>query len=248
MIIFFLLLILLGLSGGWLVNYLADVLPTTRSLERPACQTCGAQLSWADYLFFRRCATCQSPRKRRAYVVQFLMAACTVYLWFLPPHRLEFPFALILFYYLALVAVIDIEHRLILHIVSLVGALSGLGIGFYRQGLIPTLLGGAAGYAIMLVFYFFGEVFAKTMAKRRNEPMDEVALGFGDVNLAGITGLLLGWPVIIYGLLFTILAGGVVSLFIVASMLVRRQYRAFMAIPYAPFLILSVLVLMFRPY
>jgi leader peptidase (prepilin peptidase)/N-methyltransferase len=99
----------------------------------------------------------------------------------------------------------------------------------------------------MLAFYFLGEVFARYVSKRRNEPLEEVALGFGDVNLAGITGLLLGWPGIIIGLLFTILAGGLVSLLIVIVMLIRRQYKAFLAIPYAPFLILSVIILIFRP-
>ena len=99
----------------------------------------------------------------------------------------------------------------------------------------------------MLAFYFLGEVFVRFMSKRRNETIEEVALGFGDVNLAGITGLLLGWPGIILGLLFAILAGGLVSLLIVIGMLIRRQYKAFSAIPYGPFMILSILVLLLRP-
>jgi leader peptidase (prepilin peptidase)/N-methyltransferase len=99
----------------------------------------------------------------------------------------------------------------------------------------------------MLAFYFLGEVFVKYMSKKRNETIDEVALGFGDVNLAGITGLLLGWPVIILGLLFTILAGGLISLLVVVVMLIRRQYKAFSAIPYGPFMILSIFVLLLRP-
>ena len=146
-----------------------------------------------------------------------------------------------------LIAIIDIEHRLILHMTSIAGAIIGLGIGIHLHGIIPTLIGGAVGFGVMLAFYFLGEVFVRFMSKRRNETIEEVALGFGDVNLAGITGLLLGWPGIILGLLFTILAGGLISLLIVVIMLVRRQYKAFSAIPYGPFLILSILILLLRP-
>ena len=240
-------LLVLGLLGGAAINYLADVLPATRRMGRPVCWNCKTQLSGIDYLFLRRCKACGRLRRPRTYAVQFLIPATVMFLWFVPPHRLEFPLALILLLYLAVVAVIDIEHRLILHMVSLAGACLGLGIGTHLHGILTTLIGGAAGYGIMLAFYFLGEAFARYVSKRRNEPLEEVALGFGDVNLAGITGLLLGWPGIIIGLLFTILAGGLVSLLIVIVMLVRRQYKAFFAIPYAPFLILSVLILVFRP-
>ena len=72
-----------------------------------------------------------------------------------------------------------------------------------------------------------------------------MALGFGDVNLSGILGLLLGWPAITVGLLFAVLAGGLISLFIILGMLVTKKYKAFTAIPYAPFLILSALFLLY---
>ncbi len=240
-------LLILGLLAGAAINYLADVLPTMRRMGHPLCWNCGTRLSATEYLLFRRCKTCGKPRSPRTYIVQILIPAMVIFLWVVPPHRIEFPLAFVLLTYLAVVAVIDIEHRLILHVVSLAGAFLGLGIGIHLHGTVTTLIGGAAGYSIMLAFYFLGEVFARYVSKKRNEPLDEVALGFGDVNLAGITGLLLGWPGIIVGLLFTILAGGLVSLGIVVVMMVRRRYTAFLAIPYAPFLILSVLILIFRP-
>jgi leader peptidase (prepilin peptidase)/N-methyltransferase len=240
-------LLFLGLLGGATVNYLADVLPVTRRIGWPVCWNCETRLSGMDYFLLRRCKTCDKLRSPRTYAIQILIPMLIMLLKFMPPHRLELPLALVLLLYLAVVAVIDIEHRLILHVVSLAGACLGLGIGIHLHGTLTTLMGGAAGYGIMLAFYFLGEVFARYVSKKRNEPLEEVALGFGDVNLAGITGLLLGWPGIIIGLLFTILAGGLVSLLIVIVMLIQRQYRAFLAIPYAPFLILSVLVLIFRP-
>jgi len=36
----------------------------------------------------------------------------------------------------------------------------------------------------MLALYYFGELFRRAMARARKEPIEEVALGFGDVNLS----------------------------------------------------------------
>ncbi len=242
----YLAIIVLGLLAGWLVNYLSDVLPATRSFSRPTCPNCNQAYSLFEYLSLVPCHSCGRKRGWRTYLTQAILLAATVLLWIHPSSRLGFWLAYILLIYLGVVFVIDVEHRLILHPVSITGALLGLGIGTYIHDLPTTLIGGAVGFAFMLVLYYFGEVFARYMSKRRGETLDEVALGFGDVNLAGVVGLLLGWPLVIFGLLFTLLVGGFFSLIYVVIMLIRKKYQAFTAIPYAPFLIFSVLYALFR--
>lgn len=174
-------------------------------------------------------------------------------LWLFPRPLLPYPLAILVLAYFCLVAVIDLEHRVVLHPVSICGAVLGLGIGFYlhrgNSSLGPyfsTLLGGIAGFGIMLVLYWLGILYVRSMAKRKGLPPDEVALGFGDVNLAGILGLMLGWPAITLCLFFAILGGGVISLLIVLGMLIAKRYHAFTAIPYAPFLLLAALFLLFQ--
>ncbi|GAB4503476.1 MAG: A24 family peptidase [Anaerolineales bacterium] len=238
--------IALGWLAGALVNYLGDVLPVTRRFSQPACPQCGGQLPWKEYLLLRGCPACGRGRSKRTYITQAVLLVATIYLWLAPPARLNFTLALLLLIWLGVVFVIDMEHRLILHPVSIVGAVLGFGVGLYAHGLTPTLLGGAFGFGVMLLFYFMGEGFARWMSKRRGEEIEEVALGFGDVNLCGITGLLLGWPVILAGLLFTIFAGGIASLLVIVVLTVRKRYQAFTPIPYAPFLILSILFYLFR--
>ena len=235
-----------GLAAGYFVNYVSDVFPFTRRFSHPVCPNCSTPYSWNDYLLLRVCRSCGQKRRTRTDVVLLIMLAATVYFWINPPQRIGFILAYVLFVYLGIVFVIDLEHRLIMHPVSITGAILGLGIGSYAQGLIPTLLGGAFGFGSMLLLYYLGEVFTCFMSKRRGELVDEVALGFGDVNLCGITGLLLGWPVILAGLLFTIFAGGIGSLLVIAYMLIRKRYDAFTPIPYAPFLVFSVLFYLFR--
>ncbi len=66
-----------------------------------------------------------------------------------------------------------------------------------------------------------------------------MAFGFGDVTLAGLIGLVVGWPAVVLALLVGILAAGVFSLGYLLVMLARRRYTAFTAIPYGPFLILG---------
>lgn len=238
--------IVLGWLAGLLVNYLSDVLPVTRRFSRPACPQCGEPWPWKEYLLLRGCSACGRRRSKRTWLAQLILLAGSVYLWLAPPAKLNFPLAWLLLTWLGVVFVIDMEHRLILHPVSIVGAGLGFGVGLYAHGLKPTLLGGAFGFGMMLLFYFLGEVFARWMSKRRGEEIEEVALGFGDVNLSGITGLLLGWPVILAGLLFTIFAGGIGSLLVIVAMTLRKRYQAFTPIPYAPFLILSILFYLFR--
>jgi leader peptidase (prepilin peptidase)/N-methyltransferase len=77
--------------------------------------------------------------------------------------------------------------------------------------------------------------------------INEVALGYGDVNMAGVVGLFLGWPPIVLGLLFAIFTAGVVSILFIVISLVIRRFRAFAAMPYAPFLAFAAIVMLFFP-
>ena len=244
--------LLLGWLSGWLVNYLADVLPVSRKFSRPICLQCQSPFQWADYLLFNNCTSCHKKRSLRTLLIQAVLTVVPVLLWIFPRPGFPFILAFILFIFLSVVFVIDLEYRLILHPVSLFGAILALGIGIYLRsgasilrGITSTLIGGAVGFSIMLVFYFIGEWYVRYMSRKRGLPSDEVALGFGDVNLSGILGLLLGWPAIIVGLFFAILAGGLVSLGIIVKMLITKKYKAFTAIPYAPFLILGAVYILY---
>jgi leader peptidase (prepilin peptidase)/N-methyltransferase len=236
--------------GGWLVayliNYLSDVLPRTRRFTQPKCLHCNGAFSIQRYLLMQRCAHCGQIRPIRAWCVQISMALASIWMWISPPARLGFWMGMVVLTFLALVAVIDLEHRLILHPISYFGAGLGLLVGIMQKGILITILGGAAGYGIMFGLYLLGIAFNRLMAKIRNQEVDD-ALGFGDVNLAGIVGLMLGWPEIVGGLLLAILAGGIVSGLIMLGMAILRKYKAMTAIPYAPFIILGAMIFLYIP-
>ncbi len=244
--------VLVGWLCGWAVNYLSDVLPATRKLGHPACQKCQTSFKWTNYLLMRRCAQCGATRSMRTWAVQFLFPLASILIWIFPRPILPYALGMILLVFFSVVAVIDLEYRVVLHPVSLFGAALGLGVGIYLRsgnsiasGILSTLIGGAAGFGIMLALYYLGVFYVRRTAKKKGLPPDEVALGFGDVNLAGILGLMLGWPAISVCLFLAILGGGIISLLVILGLLVTKKYHAFTAIPYAPFLLLAAIYLLF---
>lgn len=238
--------ILLGWCAGYFINYVSDVLPETRQFSPAACPGCHVPATFIDYLLLRRCRSCARRRGIRAWVVQVLIIAAFTWLLLDPPSRLGFWPGVILLTFFAVVVVIDIEHRLIMHPVSIVGAVLAGGIGLWLHGWQSTLTGGAAGFGLMLVLYYFGFLFAKGMSRLRGETIDEDALGFGDVNLSGVIGLLLGWPGITAGLVFAILLGGAGSLIVLVYMILSKRYKTFQAIPYGPFLVAAAVLVLFQ--
>jgi leader peptidase (prepilin peptidase) / N-methyltransferase len=241
--------ILVGLAGwvaGAVINYLADVLPYRRRLAAPFCLICEEKIPLVNYLFFpRECPDCGSVRRARTWFVEILSIAAAVWMWQAPPVGLGFGLGLFLLVYFGVVVVIDLEYRLILHPVSIVGAMLGLVIGTWQHGILETLIGGALGFGLMLAFYYLGSLFSKVIARRRGGVGPGEALGFGDVNLGGVLGLMLGWPLILPALFLAILIGGVVSLAYMLGMLLLRRYQALMAVPYGPFLVSGAALLIY---
>jgi leader peptidase (prepilin peptidase)/N-methyltransferase len=239
------LILILGWGAGVLVNYLADVLPVKRSLVAPFCLECQTGQNAVRYILWpRRCENCGRSRAFRTWIVEAAYIVTAFWLWNHPPQKLGFWLGLLILIYFGVVVVIDLEHRLILHPTSAIGALLGLGTGIWLHGLTATLLGGLAGFGGMLGLYLFGILFVKLVSRGRAVGESE-ALGFGDVILSGVLGLFLGWPGIVVGLTLAIVLGGVASLIYLLVMLVARRYRSFAAIPYGPFLIAGAVFLLY---
>jgi hypothetical protein len=82
---------------------------------------------------------------------------------------------------LGVIVVIDLEHRLVLFQTSLVGLGLCLVYGWVLRGISTALLGGLAGFGIMLAFFILGIVFTRLVGLMRGKKVGEVAFGFGDV-------------------------------------------------------------------
>jgi leader peptidase (prepilin peptidase)/N-methyltransferase len=239
---------ILGLVAGILVNYLSDVLPSQRKFAQPVCTKCGVSYGWVEYLLLKPCRGCANKRNLRPYLTLFVGIALSILIWFYPPAHLGYWLGLLVLTYFGLIIVIDIENHLILHKVSLVGALIGLLAGSIRYNLLTAFLGGLAGFIIMLLFYWFGILFGRYRARKLGRDDGQEAFGFGDVTLSAVLGLMLGWPLVIYGLIIGILLGGVFSLVLVLFLLATRRYETMTVFTaYGPYLVMGAGILIFIP-
>lgn len=250
--VFPILALLLGWASGVLLNYLADTLPLERRSAAPVCLKCGKPMDLKNYFLWpRKCASCSARRSWRTWIVEILAAGGGLWLWLAPPDRLGFVLGLALLMYCGLIVIIDVEHRLILHTVSLAGAIFGFGIGIWMHGVWEALLGGATGFGAMLLLYYAGKGILKIISK--NMPpsggSDEVkeALGFGDVILGGIIGLLLGYQMILTGLVVAVFIGCIYSFLYLFLLVITRHYKMLNMIPYGPFLVASAVILLYFP-
>jgi prepilin signal peptidase PulO-like enzyme (type II secretory pathway) len=184
--------------------------------------------------------------------VLVLCVVSTLYLWFAHPAKLGFAFSLLVLTYFYIVAVIDLEHHDILGSLSIAGLVLTALTGTVMHGWLSTLLGGLAGFAIMYLFYLFGKLFTRVRAKRLGQAPGELeeALGFGDVVLATILGLFLGWPLTWFGLLLGTLFAGFAGLVVILVLVIARNYRQQIFnvfIPFGPAFILSSILLVYLP-
>lgn len=241
----------IGLLLGGLVNLISDSLPTRGRLALPHCHACGGPRHKAGWLAITawltrttECEYCRTPLRRRHLFVELAAAGLAVWLHLNRLGPSGYLPALAITMLFLLITVIDVEHRLILHAVSLpsILLLTLYGVLSPTSGPMKTLLGGAAGFAFVMVLYLFGGLFGRWIARRRGEDLEEVAFGFGDVTLATLIGVVVGWPGIILALMVGVLAAGAFSLIYILAAVALGRYQPYMPIPYGPFLILGGLL------
>ena len=248
---------ILGWSFGVIINWLADSLPFYRQPAVPRCPACTAPFSpiaWfavpAVIARVWRCEYCGTRRQTRTLLVELLAitGSMGIFTWSSSPA--SFWSAFLVSVVFLLIIVIDMEHKLILHVVTFPAAIVFIVLGNLdpEMSLGRTLLGGAVGFALFFLLYLLGGIFARNIARGQGNADDEVALGFGDVTLATLIGLAVGFPGVIEALLRGILAAGLFSIAYLIWMKMRRRYSAYTPIPYGPFLILGAWWVYFLGY
>lgn len=127
---------------------------------------------------------------------------------------------------LAFIFAVDLEHHLIFDLsVYLLGAfLLAVAALFDHKALAAMAVGMVLSGGLFFLLYGLGWLLYR-----------QEALGFGDVKLAALVGLLVGWPAINTALLLTVLMGAAISVLLLGLGSVdRRTY-----IPFGTFLALG---------
>lgn len=249
---------LFGILAGGIANALADYLPAARLAATGEADATGRPLrphypdgsvrqpgDWLALLAFaaRRRASPGGAQLgwRHPLVEAGLGIVCALivghYGW-----SGQTLFNLVVVAILALITVIDVEHRLILLAVILPACL----VALLRSLFAPppawqdALLGGGLGFLLFFVMYLGGLGFSRLMRT------DAVAFGFGDVMLGTLSGMLLGWRLILLALILAIFLGAAGSLlYLLGRLISRRRYSLFTALPYGPYIVLATVLIMF---
>lgn len=129
-----------------------------------------------------------------------------------------------------LIAIVDWRYRLVP--TKLVVPAMALSLLLHAlppgRDTVLALIGGVLGYGMFAL-----------AALLRPE-----GLGGGDVNLAGLMGLMFGFPLVLWALIIGTVSGGVAALILLLS----RRGKMKTIIPYAPFLCLGAIVaLLYNP-
>ena len=238
---FIVIFVLLGMVVASFLNVCCDRLPAGKSLIYPPshCSACQHRLSAKDlipvfsYLWLRgRCHYCRAPIPRRLLWVEIGTAVLFGFAYW--QYELSIELAIILFYCCLFIVllVIDLEHGLILNRVVYPAMAVALlisiffSIFFPQSKIVPDIGQAAIGGGIGLVLFLLVVLISRG------------GMGWGDVKLAALIGLVTGFPLIFVALLLAVIVGGLVAGILLALKLRRRKET----IPFAPFLSLATIV------
>ncbi len=235
---------LFGLAVGSFLNVVIYRVPRHESIVSPrsACPNCGTPILERDnipvlsYVLLKgRCRSCHSPISKRYPLVEMANAALFAGTAARLGFNWDLPAFLVLFAGLLALACIDVELLILpkLIVYSVLAAVAGL----------LTLAAGLSGawhelwVAGVFALGWFAVFFVLNFLSPRY-------LGFGDVRLAPVLGLGLGWfgwKFVVLGFFSANLIGAIVGGFLIATKKMSRDQQ----IPYGVYLALGAAVAIF---
>jgi prepilin signal peptidase PulO-like enzyme (type II secretory pathway) len=239
--IFYFLIFILGLAAGSFLNCVIHRLEKKESFlwGRSFCPQCNHQLKWQDlipllsFLFLRqRCRYCRQKISWQ-YPLAELATAASFFLIFTfnIPHP---AFYILISCFLIIIFVYDLRHYIIPDkiiypaiLVSGIWYLSGISLNFYtKYEILNTIYSavGTAGFFLLIVFISGGRW-----------------MGIGDVKLAFLMGLILGFPNILVSLFLAFFLGAIIGIGLVISG--KKQLSS--EVPFGPFLVTGTFIALF---
>ena len=255
---FSLFIFLLGLSIGSFLNVVICRLETKEPIisGRSHCPYCGTVLKWFDLIPLvsfvlqkGKCRYCQKKISWQYPLVEIstgllflsvILSQQTKNLFLDPSLAFRMTFYLIIISFLIVILVYDLKHYLIPDkiiypaiIISLLYLFINLGAKFPSRELSSQIYNPflsailASGFFLSLVLISKGKW-----------------MGLGDVKLAFLMGLVLGWPNILLALFLSFLSGAIVGIFLIV--LGKKGLKS--QIPFGPFLSASTALILLYGY
>lgn len=233
------LLFLLGTAIGSFLNVVMYRIGTKEKIifDRSRCPLCLHKLAWVDllpvvsFIFLAgRCRFCHGRISWQYPLVELLTGLLFVAVWqkFFPS-PIDILFWLFAVSSFVVIATYDIRFQRIPDAVAwplLIGALTYTTVSTPANVFAANLIAGLATGALIL--------FIVLVTKER-------AMGMGDVPIAFLQGLLLGYPNGFIALGLSFILGASLSL----ALLAAKKATLTTALPFTPFLILALLAVQF---
>lgn len=244
-VIIYIFVIFFGLSVGSFLNVVVLRFDDVESIikTRSHCPKCKKNLPWYDLIpFFSyiilggRCRHCKKIISLQYPLVEVATALIFTAIYWQYGITVGALFLAVISAILIAIAAYDAIHSEIPDILVYSGGVFVLGFIFYQlwQNFQLTDSGAwlayAYGLAIGIVFFGFLVLVSR-----------EKWMGWGDVLLGGLVGLLLGYPNILVGLFLAFMFGSIFSLALMALRIKKMKD----AIPFGPFLVLASFVALF---
>ena len=235
---------LLGLFAGFVINVIATRLASDHVLwGELRCtgsnHTLGVRqyVPLFGYLMQRgRCSTCGKKLPASYPLTEIAMSLLAMALYAVDGWGVAFAFHALYVAMLMLVLVIDWKHKDIYFSVIAVGSAFALLGSFFVPGI--GLMSALIGAAVAGGFFLIAFLLAKLLFPRIEEP-----LGAGDVLLALMMGLMLGFPNVVGALLIGPLVAGVS----VGLLLLTRRHKLGDFIPYGVALCAATILFLVYP-
>lgn len=228
---------ILGLVYGSFLNVVIYRLEHGGSVVwgRSRCPHCSHALEWQDlvpivsFLVLRgRCRFCSSPISIQYPLVEGAMAFIAILVAqqiegfsLLSPVAIALFFALfLLFGILFAIFIFDLKYFIIPDSLLIAGIIPAVAFPLLQESfsVFPHLISGLGASL------FFWTIWKVSQGKW---------MGFGDVKLVFLLGLLLGWPLVAVSLFLSFFSGAVVGV----SLMVLGKKSLASEVPFAPFLI-----------
>ncbi|MEA3355291.1 MAG: prepilin peptidase [Patescibacteria group bacterium] len=244
----YLVMFWLGAAVG---SFLSVVIYRLRTGEsalkgRSRCDHCKKQIAWFDnipllsYLLLGgKCRYCKKKIRIDNLILELLVGVQFVWIYWLLKVNFSFfghmegfySFALLIYWLILFsgslaIAVYDIKHMLIPDqvLLPLIGA-AFLRLFFSNQWRV-------------LIVALGSSLFLYSIAWLSKKLMKKEAMGFGDVKLAFLMGLVLGWPLIIVSYFIAFLTGAGVGVILI--LIGNKKLKS--KIAFGPFLLLGMLI------
>ena len=202
---------LLGLCVGSFLNVLADRLPKGQDVlwGRSRCDHCHRTLRWFELIpivsFVSQGGRCRRCHKRLSFQYPIVELVVGLGFMYLPVQYW------IIFSGLLVIVVSDLKYQIIPDSMVALAAIASFLSSFH-------ILTGSASMAL------FWAIWRITRGR---------GMGFGDVKLAGVLGLFLGFPLILFALYAAFLTGAVAG--VILMMTGRKTLKS--KIAFGPFLV-----------